>query len=216
MHKFWRFFKISVDEYLVYRLSFVLWRVRVFLGLLIIYFFWQAVFQNNQQVFGYNRAQILTYILLTQIVGGLVISGRTQEVANNIIDGSIINYLLKPFPFLKFVFIRETVDKLINFGFSLIEVGLLILLIKPGIVVAQDSMTYILFISSLFLGAAINFFLSLLISYLAFWTVETWASRFIFMMAVFALNGGYFPLDVLPKPIYQLLLATPFPYLLFG
>ena len=65
------------------------------------------------------------------------------------------------------------------------------------------------------MGIVIHFFLSFMLSLLAFWTTEVWAPRFIFWTLITMLAGAYFPLDILPKPIYYLLLLTPFPYLTF-
>lgn len=215
MNKYWQIFRTTVSEYLVYRLSFVLWRVRVFLGLLIVYFLWETVFSNNNAIFGYTKSEMLTYVLLTQVANGIIMSGRTQDIADYILNGDIINYLLKPFSLLHFSLTREVADKLINTFFSILEIGVMILVFKPVIYWPTNGINYLLFVISLFIGIILNFFLSLLISFTAFWTSETWASRFIFTTAVFALNGGYFPLDVFPKTVYNLFLMTPFPYLLY-
>ena len=49
----------------------------------------------------------------------------------------------------------------------------------------------------------------------AFWTAEVWAPRFIYFILVFVLAGNYFPLDIMPKGLYDFLLWTPFPYFIF-
>ena len=61
----------------------------------------------------------------------------------------------------------------------------------------------------------ISFFINLSLSFIGFWSVEVWAPRFIFYIIVFFFSGSYFPLDILPRPIYLLLMLTPFPYLYY-
>jgi len=64
-------------------------------------------------------------------------------------------------------------------------------------------------------GILISFYINLLLACIGFWTTEVWAPRFIFLMVIYFFSGSYFPLDMLPAPIYQLILLTPIPYLFF-
>ena len=73
----------------------------------------------------------------------------------------------------------------------------------------------LLFILFLFNGLIIAFYINLIISFASFWTTETWALRFIFSILLSLLSGSYFPLDMLPKPLYHFALLTPLPYLFF-
>jgi ABC-2 type transport system permease protein len=59
------------------------------------------------------------------------------------------------------------------------------------------------------------FFFSVILSFFGFWSNETWGVRFIFSQLVSFLSGAIFPLDMLPKPIFQAFQLLPFPYLLF-
>jgi len=54
-----------------------------------------------------------------------------------------------------------------------------------------------------------------MLSFIGFWSKETWAPRFLFFIIVSFLSGMYFPLDIVPRAIYNILILTPFPYLLF-
>ncbi len=204
--------RANVSQYLVYRLSFVLWRVRLVLTLLLTFFLWRAAFANRLEVFHYSQAQINTYILLMYVVGDLVFSSRLADLSSEIRNGSIINQLLKPFPFLRLTFIRETVDKFLNLGFGVLEIGLLAWLLKPQLYWQTDGATWLLFILAVGLGATISFFISFCLSLIAFWSTEIWAPRFVFLVLITVASGSYFPLDILPKAVYQFLLLTPFPY----
>jgi ABC-2 type transport system permease protein len=65
------------------------------------------------------------------------------------------------------------------------------------------------------LGLFLSFYLNLLISFLGFWSAEVWAPRFIFFILISILAGNFFPLDLLPKKLFSLIILTPFPYLFF-
>ncbi len=212
MRKLLAIAKINLAQYLVYRLSFVLWRVRVILSLFLTFFLWSAVYQNRLSIFNYSRSQIMTYILLIYVIGDLVYSSRVADLSNQIRNGAIINQLLKPIPFFHNIFTREITDKLLNLFFSIFEVSLVIFWFKPELFVQTNVLTILLMLLAVFFGVIISFFISFAISLVAFWSAEVWGPRFIFMTLITVLSGSYFPLDILPTFFYRLLLLTPFPY----
>lgn len=215
MRLFVQLVKLTINQYLIYRLSFVLWRFRVVLNVLIVYFLWASVYSSRATAFGYTQQQMVTYIVLTNIVGTLIFSTRSGDVAGEILEGTVMNYLTKPVSFLKFVFAREVADKLSNGSFALIEALLLVVVFNLNLFFQTAVISYIALLVSFILAGVIAFFISLIISFFAFWTTEVWAPRFIYFVMVFVLAGLYFPLDVLPQNAYRLLLFTPFPYLAF-
>lgn len=215
MKKYLELFKVTVDQYFVYRLNFILWRFRVILNIILIYFLWTALYQNSNRLFGYSEDQMLTYVLLISIFSDFVFSSRIHELGAEILNGDIINRLLKPMGFFKYLITKEIADKTINISFALAEVTLLVLLLKPNIQLPIDGLSVLLIILHIIIGLALSFFLSFSVSMIAFWTAEIWAPRFIYFILVFVLAGNYFPLDILPKTFYSLLLLTPFPYFIF-
>lgn len=215
MHKYFTLFLVTVDQYFVYRLNFILWRFRVVLNIILIYFLWTALYQNSNRLFGYSQNEMLTYVLLISIFSDLVFSSRIHELGAEILTGDIINRLLKPMGFFKYLITKEIADKTINISFGIIEITVLIFLLKPTIQLPPDFFTMVVMIVHLFIGLALSFFLSFSVSMIAFWTAEIWAPRFIYFILVFVLAGNYFPLDILPKTFYNFLLLTPFPYFIF-
>lgn len=204
--------KTNLAQYLVYRLSFVLWRVRVILSLFLTFFLWSAAYQNRLDLFNYSFSQIITYILLIYLIGDLVYSSRIADLSGQIRNGAIINQLLKPLPFFHNLFTREITDKLLNLFFSIIEIGLIIFWFRPELFVQTNILTVLLMFLAIIFGVMISFFISFAISLIAFWSAEVWAPRFVFMTLITVLSGSYFPLDILPVFFYRLLLLTPFPY----
>lgn len=215
LRKYRQLFNTIVNQYLAYRLNFILWRVRVVLSLILIYFLWWSVIESRVKIFSYSKEQILTYVLLAHVVSDIVLASRTTDIADNILSGNIINFLLKPFSYFKFLLTREIVDKVLNIGFAIIEVLLFILFLKPNIFIQTNLVVYLVSFFALLLGAISYFFISLALSMIAFWTTQVWAPRFIFIVLISMLAGSFFPIDILPTNIYKLFLLTPFPYFMF-
>lgn len=215
MSLYLQIFSVTFSEYFAYRLNFVLWRLRSFFGLIIRYYLWLAVYESTNHLFGYSESQMLTYVLLSTIISGFVLSTRTPDIAGQILNGDVINFLLKPLSFFGYFLTRDVVDKLLNVVFSIAEVILLYIILKPQIYINTGWEAWVALITLTILGCIIAFNINLLISFIAFWSPEVWAPRFIFFILVVFFSGGFFPLDILPPYIYKLLLLTPFPYFYF-
>lgn len=158
---------------------------------------------------------MLTYILLMSFLSDLIFSSKIHEISVEIMHGDIINRILKPLSFFSFIITKELADKLVNVTFSLIEIFLLILILNPPLVLPHSLDAFIVALIFILIGIILSFFVSWSISMIAFWSSEIWAPRFIYFMMVFMLAGNYFPLDILPELLYNILLFTPFPYFIF-
>ncbi len=216
MKVFVQLFKTEFYNYLAYRLNFILWRVRNFLWLIFLYFFWKAVFSGDIKLFGYNKNEIFLYILIAQVVSSFVLSTTTGNLGGLINEGRLTYILLLPFSFFKIIGGREVIDKLLNLFFSLIEITIFIVLFKPklsGFFIPYERL--ILFFVALFLAISLYFSISLILGFIGFWSREVWAPRFLFLVVIRLLAGDYFPLDILPTGLYRALKLLPFSYLVF-
>lgn len=215
MSKYWVIFKMVWQYYLIYRVNFILWRVRTILQLLLVYFIWWSVFKSQSQVFGYTTASILTYILVAALMRAVVLSTRVTDMMDSINTGNIVNFLIKPLGFIRYYLTRDIADKLFNIGFYLVEVTLLIFLLRPPIILQTKIPVLILFLLATIGGLIIYFCINFIISLTAFWVENSWGP--IFLMSIFleSLGGGLFPVDILPKPVFDILMLTPFPYLIY-
>lgn len=205
----------SFSNYFAYRLNFFLWRIRVIVSILISYFLWYSVFQTKTTVFGYEKGQMLTYILLISFLNAVVLSTQTFRVAQEIQDGSLSTILLQPVSYFGYNFARDVADKLINTVFSILEISLLLWILKPEVVIQTRIYLLALFLGAVFCAAFMYFCINMLLSCIGFWSRESWAPRFIFFILVTFLAGTYFPLDIFPPAVYFLLRLLPFTYLIY-
>ncbi len=216
MRKYWTVFNVSWQSGFVYRLNFILWRVRSVIVILTIYFLWEAIFQNGGTILGYTREKILTYVFLTLVLRSLILGQRSMDSAGEIADGRLSNYLLKPVNYHLYWFTRDLADKLLNLAFSVFEITLLYFVLRPPIFLQTDPLTLLFFFFSVVLAALLNFLLGNLSSNFSFWTPgNSWGFWFAYLVLQDFLGGVVFPLDIFPPALYHLIMALPFPYLLF-
>lgn len=215
MEKYFAVFKISWEQGLIYRLNFFLWRVRSVLQLLLVYFIWWTVFQTQENVFNYTQSSILTYIMVASLIRAIILSSRVMDLANQINDGMIVNFLVKPLGVIKYFFVRDLSDKLLNIFFVILEINLLIWFLQPNLNFQMNPQTVFLFVLATFLGLFLNFAIAFNVSLLAFWVENAWGPMFLLMIILEGFGGGLFPIDILPQALYFGLMLTPFPYLIY-
>lgn len=209
--------KISWSNSFVYRLNFIMWRVRSVLQLLTIYFLWLAIFKKGGMAFGYDLELMGTYIFGTAILRSFVLGSRSVDVASEISRGNLSNYLVKPLNYLANWLSRDLADKALNLIFVTGELFILLYLLRPQIWLQANPFYLIAFLVASLLAMLIFFFLSFLISSVTFWYVEHsgWPLRFLSMVIIEFFSGGLFPLDILPPLAYNVVRLLPPAYFLF-
>lgn len=216
MRKYLQIIKITLEEYFAYRLNFVLWRFRSFIFFLSLLFFWLAAYGNRSEFLGYQKGQILTYVVGIAFLRSIILGSRSADLAMQIKSGEFTKYALMPSNFFGFLLARDLADKLLNVFFTIIEILIAFGILGFSIYFPHHASSIIFFIIISLISIFLYFFISLIVSLVAFWTEEIWAIRWLFgviFLEFFA--GGFFPIDVLPKTMAKIIYLTPFPYLIF-
>ncbi len=203
------------DETVSYRLNFMVWRLRVVLQLLTTYFLWFTILPSGKYFAGYNQSMMLTYILGTAILSAFILSTRTSSVAEDITQGTLSNYLIRPLNYFWYYFSRDLGDKAMNIVFSIGEISVIVLFFHPPFYIQTNIIYLVVFFISLIFAIVLNFFFNMILSFIGFWSNEVWAPRFIFYILLTFFAGGLFPLDILPRPLFIFFQLLPFPYLLY-
>src|SRR3989338_5306856 len=76
MSKYIQIGKITLLEYLVYRLNYIFWRVRSVIFFLTLFLFWLAIYKNTTSVFGYSQSQMMAYIIGIAFLRSVVFASR--------------------------------------------------------------------------------------------------------------------------------------------
>ena len=215
MKKYWLVAKNTWDEMLTYRLNFVMYRMRNVLSFLTFYFLWIALVPKSGSLFGYNQSVMLTYVLGTALLNAFVLSSRSYTVGDDIIQGTLSNYLIKPMQYFFYWVAKDAGDKAMNIAFASVELTILFFLLRPPLLLQTDIVYIIFFLLSILIAMGMYFCFNLLLGMIGFWSPEVWAPRFIFMILLSFFSGGYFPLDILPKPVFIVFNLLPFHYLTY-
>ncbi|MBU0579514.1 ABC-2 family transporter protein [Patescibacteria group bacterium] len=204
MYKYWLIAQLFWQDSLVYRASFLMWRLRSFTSTLISLSVWSAIYQHQSQVFNYSQPAMLSYIFLTAILHSLILSTSLHSLANEIYSGQISFNLLKPINFMGMLISQELADKAINIIFAIGEINLLYLIFKPSFILPPSN-TILIFIFWVALGIIIHFIINLLFGTIGFWSPDSWGPKFLFFMLIEFTAGKLYPLDILPQIIQKII-----------
>jgi ABC-2 type transport system permease protein len=159
---------------------------------------------------------MISYYLLVTVVDAL--TGVTEDdwqIAADIKDGNINQFLLKPIDYMSYRLCLFLSGRLIYTVVALLPVGLFVFFQREYFVAPASAGLFVLFLWSMFMTALLQFFMSYTMAMLAFWVLEV--STFIFILFAFeyVAGGHLFPIDILPPVLAEILKFTPFPYQLY-
>lgn len=201
---------------LQFRAELMLWMIIDALPLLSMIFIWKAIYAGSTEISGYSLNQVMQYYFLISIIGRLnqvhFESYRTQQVR----EGKIDFYLVRPISYVKEILISHIASK--TFSLSLfipvLLISLLVLkLIIPGFVFSIDLVSVPAFIFLFVASFAIQFMIGLLIVYATFWLEGSQGLEHFKWISVALLSGTLMPIVFLPDWLSSIILALPFKYL---
>jgi ABC-2 type transport system permease protein len=217
MGKYLHVLNIGIQNQLVYRVNFLFRACFGLLPLIAMISIWRTIYAGQEQgVAGYTLAQMISYYLIVTIVDMLTaVNEDDWQIASDIKDGAISQFLVKPIDYLKYRLCLFFAGRLIYTAVALVPVALFLFIQRKYFVLPTDWATVGWFSLSVGMTALLQFFTSYAMALLAFWVLEV--STFIFILFAFEyIAGGHlFPLDILPPLVANILNYTPFPYQLF-
>jgi ABC-2 type transport system permease protein len=218
MRKYWHVIKIGFSNTLVYRFNFFIRAAFGLIPLLATIYLWRTVYhgQASSNIAGYTLSGMISYYLLVTLVDTFTaVNEDDWQIAADIKDGNISQFLLKPINYLTYRLCLFFSGKIIFTAASLVPVGIFIFWLRKYLVTPPDVTALGCSVASVLLTGLLQFFMSYTMALSAFWLLEV--STLIFMIFAFEyIAGGHlFPLNILPPAVEHVLNFTPFPYLLF-
>jgi ABC-2 type transport system permease protein len=219
MKKYWHVINIGIQNNLTYRFNFLARTVFGLIPLIAMLYVWKAIYSGNgsgSSIGGYTLAQMVSYYLLATIVDALTaVNEDDWQIAADIKDGNISQFLLKPIDYLTYRLCLFFSGRLTYLAVAAVPLAVFILYLSRYFVLPPNWTAFGAFLASVLLTALLQFFMSYAMAMLAFWVLEV--STFIFILFAFEYiaSGHLFPLDILPRPLEQILHLTPFPYQLY-
>ena|SRR3989442_5248471 len=219
MKKYLHVLNIGIQNNLTYRFNFLARTVFGLIPLIAVLYMWKTIYTGKgagSMVGSYSLAEMISYYLLVTVVDALTaVNEDDWQIAADIKDGNISQFLLKPIDYLAYRLCLFLAGRLTYLALAAAPLALFILYLRQYFVLPASWTAFGFFLASTVLTALLQFFISYSLAMLAFWVLEV--STFIFIVFAFEYiaSGHLFPLDILPRGLEQALYFTPFPYQLY-
>jgi ABC-2 type transport system permease protein len=219
MRKYWYVLGVGIQNNLTYRVNFLARAVFGLIPLIAILYVWQKIYAgkaSGSSIGSYSLPQMISYYLLATVVDALTaVNEDDWQIAADIKDGNISQFLLKPIDYLWYRLCLFVSGRLTYLAVAVTPLALFILYLHKYVVLPPTWTAFGAFLLSTLMTALLQFFTSYAMAMLAFWVLEV--STFIFILFAFEYiaSGHLFPLDILPPGLEQVLHYTPFPYQLY-
>jgi ABC-2 type transport system permease protein len=219
MKKYWHVINVGIQNSLTYRFNFLARAIFGLIPLIAMLYVWRTIYSGKgagTTVGTYSLAEMVSYYLLMTVVDALTaVNEDDWQIAADIKDGNISQFLLKPIDYLWYRLCLFLSGRLTYLAVAVIPLTIFILYLHRYFVLPASWAALAGFLVSVVLTALLQFFMSYTMAMLAFWVLEVSTFIFILFAFEFIASGHLFPLDILPRGVEQALYFTPFPYQLY-
>lgn len=210
-------FSMGVQHSMEYRFHFFLGLLGAAFPILVQYFIWTAVYQHSGQsaLFSYSYGQIILYTILAGLVSKLIATQFEHQIADDIKNGGLNKYLIKPVSYFGYRLVSFFGQKAIYYGITALLLCAIIWLAAAMHVLDVQVIRLVLFAITLWGALLLNFLIVYCICASAFYLHEISYFFVITSLLVNILSGGMFPLEIFGETIVRGLQFTPFPYTIY-
>lgn len=208
MRKYIEFARVQMQVHAAYSAWFWANTFSILLRMLVIYFFWKAVYSSRTEIEGLLFEGMITYIIIAMFLQ-MFVSGVGQELAHTIKDGNVAIELMRPYNLITRLVAMDLGDKVIHFIRGALPLSILAF-IYMDITLPTSWQSGLLFFISAFMGIWIGTFFDLLIAILAFWTINLWGLQVMKEAVISFFSGALVPLILFPEWFQTISLFLPF------
>src|SRR5512143_2310961 len=157
MKKYWHVLNIGIQNNLTYRFNFLARAVFGLIPLVAILYVWRTIYAGkgtDSTVGAYSLAQMISYYLLTTVVDALTaVNEDDWQIAGDIRDGNISQFLLKPIDYLWYRLCLFVSGRLTYLAVAVIPLALFILYLRQYFVLPSSGTAFCAFLLSTVLTA---------------------------------------------------------------
>src|SRR5436190_1345766 len=167
---------VGIQNSLTYRFNFLARTLFGLIPLIAMLYVWRTIYSgkgSGATVGPYSFAEMVSYYLLATIVDALTaVNEDDWQIAADIKDGNISQFLLKPIDYLWYRFCLFLSGRLTYLAVAAVPVALFILWHRQYFVLPASGAMLGWFLVSVALTAMLQFFMSYTMAMLAFWVLE--------------------------------------------
>lgn len=211
--KYLAIFRQSVLYFLVYRVRMAIWVINDSINFLIFPFIWLAIYGSKETIAGYTKADIVTYFLVVIIVKLVSDSHVSNTMKEDVLEGRLNFYLVRPANFIFSRFLHEISYKTFSGMFYVPLLIIISLFFRQYLVLPNSIGQALLFLISLFLALVLSMAFQYIIGFACFWLGDNSGPSQVNHMADMIFSGRIAPLVFFPPVLQFVASILPFQYI---
>lgn len=214
MNKYRCVFLMGLENALEYRMDFLLSLLSTLFPIVVQTFLWRYLYADpaSSGFTGYSYSQILFYTLSASMVSQFVHTGFEYSINQDIKDGGLQKYLIRPVRYSLYQFCsffgKKAPASILLFGFLGAELLLSFFFLKLDVTLLR----IVWFLLCLVLALALNFFLFYCVALSSFWFTDVSKLFGTISVVIVVISGGVFPMDIFGPLASRLSALLPFGY----
>lgn len=218
LHKIYQqylpFMRAGVQTLITYRMNFFGFVIGGLIYCFVMYYLWKAVFLSSggETFMGFSMADMVVFLFLSNVTGQLTFSGVSNDIGEEIKDGSIAMRLIKP--------VNTDLSYLATeLGGGVLRLSVLTLPVICGLEIYRYCMfgavmihpvNFLFYLVSVALAYLISFRVNLCFGFVAFYVKNLWGIGILKNSIINFLSGSLIPLAFMPEQLRIVLEYLPF------
>ena len=216
MKKYLAIMKLGWLDAMEYRLEFLLGYLGWLVSFVIAVFVWLAVAAGgNGTVGNYDIKTMVTYLLIIQLLRAFIFSRAGFIINQDIQQGTLSNWMLKPISYLGSQFLIELANNTLRSLVGFVVFGIVLFYYNTELFYTFHVAKIFLSLVAILIAHTISFLIISIIALGAYWVVNANRFLFIYFSLLTIFSGMLIPIDLFPDNIAKILYLTPFPYVFF-
>lgn len=211
--KYIKVMSIGLQNELEYRFNFLITLFYSFIPFTVNILVWFGITNFSQDKFGLTLKEIVSYYFIILIVDNIIKNNMELTIANDIKTGNINKYLIKTIDYISYQFFLDLPKRIVFIATGGIPILIIGFFLRNYIVITTDIHMIAYFVAALLIGYIINFLLNFIISECSFFFSEVTGFFSSFNVLKNIVSGKIFPLNIIPKAIFQFIMITPFHFI---
>ncbi|MFC1613543.1 ABC transporter permease [Patescibacteria group bacterium] len=215
MRKYWTILKLELQKGMQYRFNFFASIVSNSFILIFFFYFWIKIYSEGNKIGSYDLRSLLTYYFLAVIIGSLLFLNLGWIISDEIREGRLTNFILKPLNYLINNFAKywgALCGKLIYY-IPIIAIAFIFL--RRFFIYPLNLVQWMFFLLSFILASLLYFLIFYIIGLTSFWLGMIQGFSYGFMVFTNFMGGKYLPLDLLPTWFVKINVYLPFQYMTY-
>ena len=216
MRKYLYIIKTTFNDSIQYLNSLLLRFIGFTITIYVLISLWTFIYSDGTNIInGYTFKQMIWYLLLSEsIMFGSGSSVAKEEVKTSIKSGNIAYLINKPYNYILYIICKYMADTLLRF-ITILIIAIILGLIFAGFIPDFNILTIIYAIPIYIIAILITGMIRILISLLSFWVEDSHPFQNIYNKIIL-IFGVFFPIEMFPKIIGNILRYTPIYSITYG